>query len=382
MTSRMTHLHCPNCGKKYKAEPGISYCSCGSPIFAQYDIKAVSEDIANNDFPGRENSMWRYASLLPVDSRRAVTLGEGWTPLLSSKRIHEYMGLESVYIKQESQNPTLSFKDRGLSAAISKHTQLRSNHFVIPSAGNAAISMSAYAAAAGALATVYMPENTHESFFQACSQYGTEVIAVKGTIADCGTAVQKNEGVWTDISTTKEPFRVEGKKTLGFEICEQMNWSLPEVIICPTGGGTALLGIWKGIQELENVGLIDGTRPRMFAAQSDGCAPVVRAFKAGSKTIEPWEDSETKALGLRVPKPFADELILDILRESEGGAVAVDEKSIGKTRRLVAEDEGIDMCPEAAVAIAGAKKLVEQRNIDKNEDVVVLNTGSGVRYPS
>lgn len=377
----MTHLECPNCGTQYESEQGITYCSCGSPLFAIYDMNKVNDDIAKGKFPTKENSMWRYASLLPVDSHSAISIGEGWTPLLQTKRIHEYLDLDLLHIKQEPQNPTLSFKDRGLSAAVSKHNQLGSNHYVIPSAGNAAISMSAYAAAAGDKATVYMPQDTYTAFFQACSQYGAEVISIEGTIADCGMAVNKNEKNWTDVSTTKEPFRVEGKKTLGFEICEQLEWSLPDVIICPTGGGTALLGIWKSLRELEEVGRIGGTRPRMFAAQSEGCAPVVRAFKEKDEEIEPWTDSETKALGLRVPKPFADKLVLEVLRESQGGAVASNEESIQKTRKLVAKKEGLDMCPEAAVAVAGTKKLVEQGIIDKKEEVVILNTGSGVRYP-
>ncbi|MBS3794371.1 MAG: threonine synthase [Candidatus Thorarchaeota archaeon] len=377
----MTHLECPNCGTQYESEQGITYCSCGSPLFAIYDMDKVNDDIAKGRFPTKENSMWRYASLLPVDSHSAISLGEGWTPLLQTKRIHEYLDLDLLHIKQEPQNPTLSFKDRGLSAAVSKHNQLGSNHYVIPSAGNAAISMSAYAAAAGDKATVYMPQDTYTAFFQACSQYGAEVIPIEGTIADCGMAVNKNKKNWTDVSTTKEPFRVEGKKTLGFEICEQLEWSLPDVIICPTGGGTALLGIWKSLKELEEVGRIGGTRPRMFAAQSEGCAPVVRAFKEKDEEIEPWSDSETKALGLRVPKPFADKLVLEVLRESQGGAIASNEESIQKTRKLLAKKEGLDMCPEAAVAVAGTKKLVEQGIIDKKEEVVILNTGSGVRYP-
>lgn len=381
MRSQMTHLECPNCGKQYEAEKGITYCSCGSPLFARYDIDKVREDIAEGRFPDKVNSMWRYASLLPVDSHSAISLGEGWTPLLQPKLVHEHIGLDLLRIKQEPQNPTLSFKDRGLSAAISKHNQLGSNHYVIPSAGNAAISMSAYAAAAGGQATVYMPQDTHDTFFQACSQYGAEIIPVEGTIADCGIAVNESKKNWTDVSTTKEPFRVEGKKTLGFEICEQLKWSLPDVIVCPTGGGTALLGIWKSLKELEEVGLIGDTRPRMFAAQSEGCAPVVRAFKEETVEVKPWSNSETKALGLRVPKPFADRLVLDVLRESQGGAVAAHEESIQETRQLVAEKEGLDMCPEAAIAVAGTKRLVEQGSIDKKEEVVILNTGSGIRYP-
>ena len=382
MISHISHLECPRCSRKYNAERTASYCICGSPLFAIYDTIGVSEAVGRGEFPSRVNSMWRYSQLLPVKSPSyIVSLGEGWTPLSLSRRLGRHLGLKILRIKDEAQNPTLSFKDRGLCAAISKHLELGSSAFALPSAGNAGISTSAYCAAAGVPAHIFMPTETPEAFFCACETFGAEVIKVDGTISNSAAEMKKRNGDWTDLSTTKEPYRVEGKKTLGFEIAEQLGWKVPDVIICPTGGGTALIGIWKALDELEAVGLVGNERPRMYAAQSGACAPVVRAVERNADEIEPWLNGDTIAYGLRVPSPFAGHLILNTIRRSGGSAVAVAEQEIEPSRRMAALMEGLEICPEAAVGLAGLRNLIESGEIDYSEDVVLLNTGSGARYP-
>lgn len=327
------------------------------------------------------NSMWRYSQLLPVKSPSCViSLGEGWTPLLLSRRLGKHIGLRMLRIKDEAQNPTTSFKDRGLCAAVSRHFELGAKAIALPSAGNAAVSASAYAAAAGLQAHIFMPNDTPEPFFHQCELFGAETTRVEGTISDAGKTMRELKGDWTDLSTTKEPYRVDGKKTLGFEISEQMGWSVPDAIICPTGGGTAIIGIWRAFDELEAIGLIGSERPRMYAAQSGGCAPIVRAIEKGTDDIEAWENGETEALGLRVPSPFAGRLILHSIRNSGGGAVAVAEQEIEPTRRTASKLEGLDICPETAVGICGLRNLIESGTIDYDEDVVLINTGSGARY--
>jgi threonine synthase len=381
LISHISHLECPQCRKKYSPESASTYCVCGSPLFAFYDLVGVREDLAKNEFPSNLNSMWRYSQLLPVKSPTCVvSLGEGWTPLLLSRGIGKHIGLRMLRIKDEAQNPTLSFKDRGLCAAVSRHFELGAKAFALPSAGNAAVSTSAYAAAAGLESNIFMPDDTPEPFFQQCELFGAKTTRVEGNISDAGKVMMEQKGEWTDLSTTKEPYRVEGKKTLGFEISEQMSWSVPDAIICPTGGGTAIIGIWKAFDELEAIGLIGSERPRMYAAQSGGCAPIVRAIEKGDDDIEAWVNGETEALGLRVPSPFAGRLILHAIRNSGGSAVAVAEQEIEPTRRTAAKLEGLDICPETAVGICGLRNLIESGSIDYDEDVVLLNTGSGARY--
>ncbi len=381
MISQLLYLECPQCGKDYSADVTKTYCICGSPLSAVYDLISVIEDIQTNQFPSRINSMWRYSQLLPVNSPSFIfSLGEGWTPLISTRRLGKHLGLRLLMIKDESQNPTGSFKDRGLCASISKHSELGATSFAMPSAGNAAVSASAYAAAAGAECHIFMPSDTPEPFFRDCEAYGAETIRTGGTISDSAAAMAKRNADWTDLSTTKEPYRVEGKKTMAFEIAEQLGWRVPNAIICPTGGGTALIGIWKGLHELEALGLIDTQRPRLYAAQSAGCAPVVRAIERDTENIEPWPDSQTKALGLNVPSPFAGRLILGAIRGSGGSAVAVAEQEIEPCIRIAARMEGMNLCPEAAVGLAGLRNLIEMGEIDYDEEVVLINTGSGARY--
>jgi threonine synthase len=325
--------------------------------------------------------MWRYSQLLPVKSPSyVISLGEGWTPLLLTRRLGKHLGMRLLRIKNEAQNPTGSFKDRGLCAAVSKNLELGAKSFALPSAGNAAVAASAYSAAAGIPVHIFMPDDTPEVFFTQCELFGAEAIKVSGSISDAGSEMRKRNGDWTDLSTTKEPYRVEGKKTIGFEISEQMGWQVPDAIICPTGGGTAIIGIWKAFEELEALGLVGSKRPRLYAAQSGACAPIVRALEKGTDNIEPWPNGRTMALGLRVPNPFAGRQILNAIKRSGGGAVAVAEQDIEPTRRMVARLEGLDICPESAVGIAGLRNLIESGTIDFDEEVVLLNTGGGARY--
>ncbi len=350
-------------------------------MYAVYDIAGVREEIDSGDFPTETNSMWRYSQLLPVKSPSyIISLGEGWTPLLQSRHLGKHLGLRMLRIKDEAQNPTGSFKDRGLCAAVSKNLELGAKSFALPSAGNAAVSTSAYSAAAGVPAHIFMPDNTPEPFFESCKLFGAETVRVSGTISDAGQEMRRRNKNWMDLSTTKEPYRVEGKKTLGFEISEQMSWSVPDAIICPTGGGTGIIGIWKAFDELEALGLIGSERPRMYAAQSGGCAPIVRAIEKGTDNLEPWVNGETLALGLHVPSPFAGRLILNAIRRSGGGAVAVADQDIEPIRRMTGKLEGLDICPESAVGIAGLRNLIESGTIDYDEEVVLLNTGGGERY--
>ena len=381
LISHISHLECPHCRRKHSADAINAYCVCGGPLYAVYDIVGVREEIDSGEFPAETNSMWRYSQLLPVKSPSyIISLGEGWTPLLHSRHLGKHLGLRMLRIKDEAQNPTGSFKDRGLCAAVSKNLELGAKSFALPSAGNAAVSTSAYSAAAGVTAHIFMPDDTPEPFFESCKLFGAETVRVSGTISDAGQEVRKRNDNWMDLSTTKEPYRVEGKKTLGFEISEQMSWNVPDAIICPTGGGTGIIGIWKAFEELEAVGLIGSERPRMYAAQSGGCAPVVRAIEKGMDNLEPWINGETLALGLHVPSPFAGRLILNAIRSSGGGAVAVAEQDIEPIRRMTGKLEGLDICPESAVGIAGLRNLIESGTIDYDEEVVLLNTGGGERY--
>lgn len=381
LMSAISHLECPQCLKVYSAERLATFCICGSPLLAKYNLGPVIDAIECNEFPTEVNSMWRYSMLLPVNSPSFVTsLGEGWSPLVLTRRFGTHIGLKMLRIKDESRNPTLSFKDRGICCAISKNLELGATAFALPSAGNAAVSASAYSAAAGVPVNIFMPEDTPKMFFDDCHLYGALTVSTSGTLSDSASTMKKQNGNWMDLSTTKEPYRVEGKKTLAFEIVEQLGWTIPDVIVCPTGGGTAIIGIWKGLDELEGIGLIGSERPRLYAAQSEGCAPVVRAYETGADSIEPWKNSSTQAYGLRVPKPFADRLIMGALRQSGGGAVAVAEHEIPHIMSLAGKLEGLDVCPETAVGLAGLGNLVESGQIDGDEEVVILNTASGVKY--
>jgi threonine synthase len=332
---------------------------------------------------GRDRSLWRYREVLPLPlDVDPLSLGEGGTPLLRAGRFADALGLTSLWVKDESLNPTQSFKARGMAVAVSMATQLGATRLAVPSAGNAGGAMAAYAARAGLEAHVFMPRDTPLANVIECREVGAHVTLIDGLITDCGAEIAKRKAAegWFDMSTLKEPYRVEGKKTLGYELAEQLGWELPDVVLYPTGGGTGLIGMWKAFDEMEEMGWIGSKRPRMFSVQASGCAPVVRAFHAGSTAAAEFENAHTVASGLRVPKAVGDFLMLRILRESDGGAVAVDDDEMIRVTREVGAAEGLFVAPEGAACFASLKSLLKSGDIGAQERVVIFNTGSGIKY--
>lgn len=383
--SYLSHLECALCGKEYAADRLQGMCpTCARPLLARYSLTAVrslGREAAITDEP----TLWRYRSLLPVQSREAeVSLGEGVTPLLPARRLGAELGLPHLYIKDESLNPTGSFKARGLAVAISRAKELGVQEVVIPSAGNAAGAMAAYAARAGLRAHVYMPADVPGPFRMECEALGAEVVLVEGLITDCGRKARLDAEAkgWFDLSTLKEPYRLEGKKTMGYELAEQFGWELPDVIIYPTGGGTGLVGMWKAFGELGELGWIGERRPRMVTVQSAGCAPIVRAFHTGDEFAAPWEGARTIAAGLRVPSAVGDFLILRALRESGGTAVAVSDEALTAAQLRIARTEGIFACPEGGATLAALEVLLRDGWVAPEERVVLFNTGTGLKYPA
>lgn len=380
----VTHLECGLCGLEHEARQLHNLCrNCGKPLLVRYDLTRSKTTLTKESLASRRADMWRYREVLPVDSdANIVSLGEGWTPLLRATRLGKAVGVHQLYIKDESQNPTQSFKARGMAAAVSMAKELGAKKLAVPSAGNAAGALAAYAARAGLRAFIFMPRDTPRANIVECEQTGAEVTLMDGLITDCGAEVarRKDAAGWFDVSTLKEPYRVEGKKTLGYELAEQLNWELPEVIIYPTGGGTGLIGMWKAFAEMEEMGWIGSRRPRMVTVQAAGCAPIVRAFEQGNRFADEFPNAATTASGLRVPKAVGDFLILDALRQSGGTAVAVtDEELIAATREIGAA-EGIFCAPEGAACLPALRVLVEDGFIDPGDRVVLFNTGSGVKY--
>jgi threonine synthase len=372
------------CGHEFPADRLWNLCpQCGKPLLARYDLDRARQAVTPEQIAGRGPDLWRYRELLPVrDASYALSLGEGYTPLIYATRLGSVVGLEQLYIKDEGLNPTGSFKARGLAVAISRAFELGVQAVSIPSAGNAAGAMSAYAALAGLDAYVFMPQDVPRTFVAECRALGAEVTLVNGLITDCGRIAA--EGVRQfgrfDVSTLKEPYRIEGKKTMGYELAEQMGWHLPDVIIYPTGGGTGLIGMWKGFDELERLGWIGAERPRMVTVQSEGCAPMVKAFHEGKLFAEPWEGAATIADGLRVPAAVGDFLILRALRESGGTAIAVPDEEMMEAARLIGRTQGIFACPEGAATLAACQHLRGQGWIADDELVVLFNTGTGLKY--
>jgi len=383
--SRLTGLVCSGCGAHFSCDEIHTYCpECQSPLLAQYDLEAVRRHVDRDALRRRPVDMWRWHELLPVkDPANIVSLGEGDTPLLRLPHVGQELGLTNLYVKDESKNPTGSFKARGLAAAVSKARELGVRKVIIPTAGNAGGAMAAYAARGGIQAMIYMPRDTPRANVEESRIAGAEVVLVDGLISDAaGMAGEKAraEG-WFDVSTFKEPYRVEGKKIMGYELAESFGWTLPEVIVYPTGGGTGLVGMWKAFQELEQLGWLENTaRPRMVAVQADGCAPVVKAFQAGASFCDFWTNAHTLASGLRVPKSFADHLILADLRASKGTALAVSDEELFAAQRKLGRMEGIFAAPEGAATLAALEVLVRQGWIRPEERVVLFNTGSGLKY--
>src|SRR6056297_3627135 len=343
MSRFLTHLQCSKTGKKYAANTLHNLSDAGCPLLARYDLESINECIDKSVFKNRGPDMWRYKELLPVsDEKFRISLGEGFTPLRKVDTLSGKLGLGNLFIKDESLNPTGSFKARGISAAISAALQRGATEFAMPSAGNAAGALSAYAAEAGVPAHVFMPEDTPLAFKLECEYYGAEMELVDGLITDCGQIIKerKQKEGWYEVSTLKEPYRLEGKKTMGFELAEQCNWELPDVVIYPTGGGTGLIGMWKAFDEMEQIGFIGSKRPRMIAVQAEGCAPIVKAYEAGEEHAPRWEDAQTIAWGVRVPQAVGDFLILRAVRESGGYAMAVSDAEITEGLAEVAQTEG------------------------------------------
>jgi threonine synthase len=377
----LKHLECSACRLQQEWSRLQNLCpSCHKPLFAIVDLAAASRTLKRETLPTREKSLWRYREVLPLPGNvEPVSLGEGGTPLLHAEKFGDDVDL---WIKDESLNPTQSFKARGMTVAVSMAKHLGATKLAVPSAGNAGGALAAYAARAGLAAHIFMPRDTPRANIIECRELGAHVTLINGLITDCGAEIarHKTKEGWFDVSTLKEPYRVEGKKTLGYELAEQFDWRLPDLILYPAGGGTGLIGMWKAFDELETLGWIGRERPRMFAVQAAGCAPIVRAFEMGEKTAAEFPDARTIASGLRVPKAIGDFLILNILRQSNGGAIAVDDEEMIRVARQVGSSEGLFVCPEGAACFAAFKSLRSAGKVVPGQRVVIFNTGSGIKY--
>ena len=382
MGSFLSHLECSACGLTYAADELHTVCrSCGKVLLARYDLARARESIKRDDLSRRHASLWRYAEVLPVrDSANVVTLGEGGTPLLPVPRLGQSLGCKNLLVKDEGLNPTGSFKARGMAVAVSRAKELGASSLGTPSAGNAACAMSAYAARAHMSAYVFMPVDAPAMNQAECVAYGAHLFLVNGLIGDCGRIVRREgpERGWFDVSTLREPYRAEGKKTMGYELAEQLGWRLPDVIVYPTGGGTGIVGMWKAFDEMEELGWIDSRRPRMISVQSSGCAPIVRAFQRGENRAEPWANAQTIAGGLRVPSAIGDYLILEAIRKSGGTAVSVSDDEIIEAMRDITSQEGIFVSTEAAATVAGLRTLLASGGVDPDAEIVLFLTGSGL----
>jgi threonine synthase len=378
------HLECTRCGATYESEQlhWLSTC-CQKPLYPRYDLAELARRLPREALIGRSADLWRYAELLPVrDPDNAVRLGEGWTPLLGAPRLADELGLAQLWIKDEGQNPTASFKARGLCMAVSRAKELGVKAVAIPSAGNAGSATAAYAAAAGIEAHVVVPSDTPEPILVEIRALGAELELLDGLITDCAARVAEGvrEHGWFDLSTLKEPYRVEGKKTMGYEVAEQLGWRLPDAIIYPTGGGTGLVGMWKAFDEMEQLGWIGSERPKMISVQAADCAPIVRAWQRGDTEAEPWQNAKTYASGLRVPRAVGDFLILDAIRASGGAAVAIPDEAMREWTTTVGRLSGVFCAPEGAACAAAVPHLKETGVLDSDDEVVLFNTGSGLKY--
>ena len=382
--SLVTHLECPKTGEKLPANVPQNLSAVGAPLLVRYDLAAVKRAVRRADLAARPHDFWRYRELLPViDYGQVVTLGEGWTPLLETPRLAKAIGMRSVFVKDEGFNPTGTFKARGAAMGVTRARELGIRQIAMPTAGNAGSAWAAYCARAGLEIHVVMPSDAPLANQQEVAVAGAHLHLVDGLISDAGRIVARAvaERGWFDASTLKEPYRIEGKKTMGLEIFEQLGWQLPDVILYPAGGGVGLIGIWKALDELEGIGWIGSERPRLVCVQAAGCAPLVRAWQEGASESRFWEGAETIATGLRVPKALGDFLVLRALHETNGIAVAVnDDDGLGAMRRL-AETEGIWVCPEGAMAVQALVELAASGWVEPRETVVILNTGVGVKYP-
>ena len=375
-------LSCSRCTKAFTWQEARNLCDCGGPLLVQYDLQEVQRRWRKEDLKAAVDSMWRYAPVLPADAEEAVTLDEGWTPLLRAPRLERECGARDLWIKDESRNPTESFKARGLSCAVTMARKLGLTKLAIPSAGNAASALAAYAAAAGLEAHIFMPRDVPQANFIECKALGANVTLVNGLISDCARIVanRKEREGWFEVSTLKEPYRIEGKKTMGYEIAEQFDWQLPDAILYPCGGGVGQIGMWKAFRELEELGWISSKRPKMITVQAQGCAPIVQAFEQQRESSEFWDGAHTVASGLRVPKALGDFLVLRSLRESGGTAVSVSDEEMMDAGLLLARTEGVFPAPEGGACVAAVKRLVGDGVLAPNDRIVIFNTGSGLKY--
>lgn len=379
----LTHLECTRCARRFEAGRAWNLCECGGPLTARYDLERARQSWSRDWVNNGPSNLWRYAPVLPVSKPSAmISLGEGMTPLVRVPRLGERLGASDLWVKDDGVNPTGSFKARGLACAVSMAVELGIRKVAIPSAGNAASALAAYAAAAGIEAHIFMPRDVPQSNFIECKSFGARVTLVDGLIGDCARMVAQGaakEG-WFDLGTLKEPYRIEGKKTMGYELAEQFRWALPGAILYPTGGGVGLIGMWKAFAELEALGWVAGKRPKMIAVQMEGCQPVVRAFEQGRSQCEFWHDAWTLASGLRVPQPLGDFLILDAIRASGGVAIAVSDQEALDAGLELAALEGVFAAPEGAACVAALPKLIARGALDAAERIVIYNTGAGLKY--
>jgi threonine synthase len=378
--TNVLELECTNCGKKFEADVEQHVCICGKPLFAKYDLKKAAGTLTLAKLSTRPRTLWRYAEVLPEGE--PVTLGEGMTALLAVRRLGASMGLEHLYVKDEGLNPTGSFKARGMTAAVTRAKQLGAKTLAAPTAGNAGGALAAYAAAAGLAAVIVMPSDTPVANVTECRAFGAKVIQLDGLISDCGkyVAERKDREGWYDVSTLKEPYRVEGKKTMGYELWEQFGGKLPDVILYPTGGGVGLIGMCKAFDEMQEMGWIGAERPRMVAVQAEGCAPIVKAWEAHREKAEFFPHAATMASGLRVPGPLGDLLILRMLKQTKGTALTVSDDEMLEAGKELASEEGIFAAPEGAATVSAARKLASLGWLKPEETVVLFNTGTGYKY--
>ena len=383
-TSTLSHLECTACGRRHDAERLQTLCpDCGKVLYARYDLERAQKTLTRASVASRPRGMWRWRELMPVrDEKHVMTLGEGDTPLLPARRLGAEFGCRHLYIKEEGVNPTGSFKARGLSAAVSRALELGVRKMAAPTAGNAGSALAAYGALAGVEVHLFMPDDTPMANQKEGAVYGAHVTLVEGLINDCAAIIRKRapEQGWFDLSTLKEPYRAEGKKTMGLELAEQFGWELPDAILYPTGGGTGLVGMWKAFEEMEALGFIDARRPRMISVQAEGCAPIVRAFKEGKDHATLWEGARTAASGLRVPAAIADYLILNAIRKSGGTALTVTDSEMVQAMMEMGSREGVFAAPEGAATWAAAKHLLRDKLLDPEERIVLFNTGTGLKY--
>lgn len=380
--TRIWSLACSHCGATHDASGLPTVCdACGLPWLVRY--RDAPAPTTRHQLSERPWNMWRYREWMPLEPLESpITLGEGMTPLVRARSLEERFEINRVYLKDEGQNPCGSFKARGLSAAVTRAVRAGAEAFVIPTAGNAGVALAAYGAAARTPVRVYAPDSTPATILEQIRSFGADLHLLRGHIGDCGKAAgaYADESGAVDVSTLKEPYRIEGKKTLGLELAEQLGWSMPDCIVYPTGGGTGLIGMWKAFNELVDAGWLAGTLPRMVTVQSSGCAPVVRAFEEHAEATEPWPDPHTIAAGLRVPGPIGGRLMLRVLRETNGAAVAVSDAQLGGEAQRVTAAEGIDVCPEGGATVAALPTLIDAGTIRSDSTVVLFNTGAGWLY--